>query len=50
MKMVATLIKDNRLSFQKIYQKSQISFSFSEKIVIEVNRFLQKWLRKPQNL
>jgi hypothetical protein len=50
MKMVATLVKDNRLSFQKIYRKSQISFSFFEKIAIEVDRFLQKSLQKPQNL
>jgi hypothetical protein len=33
MKIVATPIKDNRFSFQKIYWKSQISFSFFEKIV-----------------
>jgi hypothetical protein len=50
MKMVATHMKDNRLSFQKIYRKSQISFSFFDKIAIEVYRFLQKSLQKSQNL
>jgi hypothetical protein len=48
--MVATLMKDNCLSFQKTYRKSQISSSFFEKIAIEVDRFLQKSLQKPQNL
>ena len=41
--MVATLMKDNRLSFPKIYRKSQISFFFFEKIAIEVGRFLQNF-------
>jgi hypothetical protein len=39
--MVATAVKDNRLSFQKIYRKSQIFFSFFEEIGIEVQWFLQ---------
>jgi hypothetical protein len=43
-------MKDSRLSFQKIYRKSQISFSFFEKIAIEVDCFLQKSLQKPQHL
>jgi hypothetical protein len=34
-------MKDNRLSFQEIYRKSQISFSFFEKIAIEIECFLQ---------
>ena len=34
-------MKDNRFSFQKIYRKSQISYSFFEKIAIEVECFLQ---------
>jgi hypothetical protein len=50
MKMVATPMKDNRLSFQKIYQKSQTSFSIFGKITIEVDHSLQKSLQKPQNL
>jgi hypothetical protein len=33
--MVATSMKDNRLSFKKIYRKSQLSLSFFEKIAIE---------------
>jgi hypothetical protein len=41
-KMVATLLKDNRLIFQKIYRKSQIYFSFLEKIAIEVECFLHE--------
>ena len=41
--MVATVMKDNRLSFLKIYRKSQIYFSFLEKIAIEVERFLQNF-------
>jgi hypothetical protein len=45
MKMIATAVKDNRLSFQKIYRKSQKSFFFLEKIAIEVDRFLQKSLQ-----
>ena len=48
--MLITLMKENRLSFQKIYRKSQISSSFMEKIAIEVDRFLQKFLQKLQNL
>jgi hypothetical protein len=48
--MVAALMKDNRLSFQKINRKSQISISFVEKIAIEVFRSLQKSLQKSQNL
>jgi hypothetical protein len=40
-KMVATPMKDNRLSFQKIYRKIQISFSFFERIAIEIEYFLQ---------
>jgi hypothetical protein len=40
------VVKENRLSFQKIYRKSQISFFFFEKIAIEVDRFLQKSLKK----
>ena len=35
-KINATLIKDNRFSFQKIYRKSQISLFFFEIIAIEV--------------
>ena len=35
-KMIATLMKDNRLIFLEIYRKSQISFSFFEKIAVEV--------------
>jgi hypothetical protein len=45
MKIVATLMKDNRLSFQKIYRKIQVCFSFFGKIAIEVDRFLQKSLK-----
>jgi hypothetical protein len=41
--MVATVMKDNRLSFQKIYRKSPISFSFFEKIAIEVECILQNF-------
>jgi hypothetical protein len=50
--MVIKIVKDNRLSFHKIYQyrKSQISFSLLEKIAIEGYRFLQKLLQKSQNL
>ena len=48
--MVATLMKDNRLSFQKIYRKSQISIFFFEKIAFEVDPFLQKFVQKLQNL
>jgi hypothetical protein len=50
MKTAAIRLKDNFLSFQKIYRKSQISFSFFDKIAIEVDRFLQKSLQKSQNL
>jgi hypothetical protein len=41
--MVATSMKDNHLSFQEIYRKSQLSSSFFEKIgwAIEVECFLQ---------
>jgi hypothetical protein len=39
--MVATVVKNNRLSFQKIYRKSQISFSFFEKNAIEFEYLLQ---------
>ena len=44
-KIIATLMKDNRLSFQKIYRKIQISYSFFEKIAIEVECFLQKFTK-----
>jgi hypothetical protein len=44
-KKVATLMKDNRFSFQKIYRKSQISYSFFEKIAIEVECFLQNFAK-----
>ena len=40
--MVATLMKENCFSFQKIYRKSQISFSFFEKIAIEFGCFFDK--------
>ena len=43
-------MKDNRLSFQKIYRKSQISIFFFEKIEFEVDPFLQKFEQKLQNL
>ena len=43
-------MKDNRLSFQKIYRKSQISIFFFEKIKFEVDPFLQKFEQKLQNL
>jgi hypothetical protein len=39
--MIATPKKDNRLSFQKISWKNQISISFFEKIAIEDERLLQ---------
>jgi hypothetical protein len=49
--MVATHLKENRLSFQKIYQKSQISFFFLEKIVIEFDRpFFTKIVTKTTKL
>ena len=59
-KMVATFMKDNRLSFQKIYRKSQISFSFAEKIAFEFDCFfdkiffkvtitLNRYLRRPKH-
>jgi hypothetical protein len=35
-------MKGNRFSSKKIYRKSQISFSFFEKIAIEVDCFLNK--------
>jgi hypothetical protein len=38
-------IKDNRLSFQKIYRKSQISLSFIKKIAIEIECFLQNFTK-----
>jgi hypothetical protein len=40
-----TLMKDNRFSFQKIYRKSQISYSFFDKIAIEVECFLQNFTK-----
>jgi hypothetical protein len=43
--MVATRMKDNRLSFQKIYRKSQISFSYFDEIAIEVQCFLQNFTK-----
>ena len=43
--LVATFMKDNRLSFQKIYRKSQISFSFFDQIAIEVECFLQNFTK-----
>jgi hypothetical protein len=46
MKIAATSMKDNRLSFQKIYLKSQMSFSLFEKIAIEVDRFFTKIVTK----
>ena len=49
-KMVATLMKDNRFSFPKIYRKSQISLFFFEKIAIEVDRFLQQIVTKTTKL
>ena len=49
-KMIATLMKDNRLIFLEIYRKSQISFSFFEKIAIEIERFFAKFCLKSRNL
>jgi hypothetical protein len=43
--MVASVVKDNRLSFQKIYRKSQMSYSFFVKIAIEVECFLQNFTK-----
>jgi hypothetical protein len=39
--MIAALMKDNRLSFQKIYRKSQISLYFFEKTAFANEHFLQ---------
>jgi hypothetical protein len=49
MEMIAAKMEHNCLSFQKIYQKSQISFSFFVKIAIEVDNFLQKSLQYCNN-
>jgi hypothetical protein len=42
---IAIFMKDNRLSFKKNYRKIQISFSFFEKIAIEVEFFLQNFTK-----
>jgi hypothetical protein len=43
-------MKDNRLSSQKIYLKSRISFFFFEKMAIEVDRFFTKIVAKTPKL
>ena len=46
LKIMNTTPKDHKLSFQKMYSKSQISFSLFEKIAVKVERFFPFFLKK----
>ena len=46
LKMMNTTLKEHNLSFQKIYSKSQISFSIFEKITFKVWHFFAFFYEK----